>query len=312
MDGECDPAYDQGMRGIILAGGTGSRLWPATQAVSKQLLPIHDKPMIYYPLTTLITAGVRDVLVIVAPDQEHAFRQLLGDGSQWGMDIFYAVQPRPEGIAQALIIGEGFLAGRSCALILGDNLFHGDALERSLREVNDVGLLRGARIFAAPVSHPEHYGVVELNAQGYALSLEEKPLVPRSRYAVPGLFFLDHRASEIARGLTPSTRGELEIMDVMRSYLDRSDMEVTVFGQGTAWLDTGTFTTLAQASEYVRIIEERQGLKIGCVEEAAWRAGWISDTQLWELAQPLVPSGYGRYLEELVRSGGEVMPHIVQ
>lgn len=266
-------------------------------------MPVHDKPMIYYPLTTLITAGVREVLIIVAPDQEHAFRTLLGDGGQWGMDIFYAVQPRPEGIAQALTIAEGFLEGHSCALVLGDNLFHGDAVERSLQEVNDMGLLRGARIFAAPVSHPEHYGVVEFNAEGYILSLEEKPSVPRSRYAVPGLYFLDHRASKIAQRLTPSARGELEIMDVMRFYMDRSDIELTVFDRGTAWLDTGTFTTLSQASEYVRIIEDRQGIKLGCIEEAVWGAGWISDTQLWELAQPLIPSGYGIYLEELVRQG---------
>lgn len=311
VDREYDAVYDSGMRGIILAGGTGSRLWPATQAVSKQLMPIHDKPMIYYPLTTLITAGVREVLIIVAPDQEHRFRQLLGNGSQWGMDIFYAVQPRPEGIAQALVIGENFVEDHSCALILGDNLFHGDTMERDLREVNDVGIVRGARIFAARVSHPEHYGVVEFDAHGHVLSLEEKPQTPRSRYAVPGLYFLDHRASQIAYDLTPSARGELEIMDVMRYYLDRSDIEVTVLDRGTAWLDTGTFTTLAQASEYVRIIEERQGLKIGCVEEAAWRAGWISDTDLWKLAQPLIPSGYGRYLEELVRDSAKFVSRSV-
>lgn len=293
------------MRGVILAGGTGSRLWPATKAMSKQLMPVHDKPMIYYPLTTLISAGVREVLVIVAPDQELSFRALLGDGSQWGMDIFYAVQPRPEGIAQALVIGRGFLEEHSCALILGDNLFHGDALERSLQEIRHNGSRRAAHIFAAPVSHPEHYGVVEFDSLGRVLSLEEKPEKSRSRYAVPGLYFLDHYASEIAQTLTPSPRGELEIMDVMRSYLDRSALGVTVLGRGTAWLDTGTFATLAQASEYVRIIEERQGFKIGCVEEAAWRAGYISDNELWELAQPLVPSGYGRYLEELLRETGD-------
>jgi len=309
VDDECHAVYDQEMRGIILAGGTGSRLWPATQAVSKQLLPVHDKPMIYYPLTTLITAGVREVLIIVSPDQEQSFRRLLGDGSQWGMDILYAVQPRPEGIAQALVIGSGFLEGRSCALALGDNLFHGDALDRTLQQMYDVGPLRGSHIFAAPVSHPEHYGVVEFDVKGHVLSVEEKPRHPKSRHAVPGLYFFDHRVSEIARGLTPSARDELEIMDVVRWYLDRGDLEVSVLNRGTAWLDTGTFTTLAQASEYVRIIEERQGLKVGCVEEAAWRCGLITDGQLWELAQPLVPSGYGRYLEELVRYGIGLAPH---
>jgi glucose-1-phosphate thymidylyltransferase len=287
------------MRGVILAGGTGSRLWPATKAVSKQLMPIHDKPMIYYPLTTLITAGVREVLIIVAPDQEQSFRALLGDGTQWGMAIHYGVQPRPEGIAQALVIGSNFLKDNTCALVLGDNLFHGNTFECSLQKAEHT--LKGSSIFAAPVAHPEHYGVVEFDSGGSVISLTEKPQHPRSRYAVPGLYFFDERASEIAQSLTPSSRGELEIMDVARRYWELDSLTVTPLDRGTAWLDTGTFDTLTQASEYVRIIEGRQGGKIGCVEESVWRAGWISDMQLWDLAQPLIPSGYGHYLQELIQ-----------
>ena len=255
------------MRGIILAGGTGTRLWPATKAVSKQLIPIHDKPMIYYPLTTLITAGVREVLIIVAPDQEYAFRTLLGDGSQWGMSFFYAVQSRPEGIAQALIIGEDFLDDEPCALILGDNLFHGDDIDRSLRTVHAYPHdIRGAYVFAYEVSDPSRYGVVQFDAHGLPCGVIEKPQHRESRYAVPGIYFFNQDAPNIAKNLTPSPRGELEIMDVLRWYVERGELAVNTLGRGSAWLDTGTVQSLTQASEYVRIPEERQGVKLGCVE----------------------------------------------
>lgn len=284
------------MRGIILAGGTGTRLWPATKAVSKQLMPVHDKPMIYYPLSTLITAGVREVLVIVAPDQEYLFRNLLGDGSSWGMEIFYAVQERPEGIAQALLIGEEFLDGGPCALILGDNLFHGDDVERMLRGIHSIRFSHdGALVFGYPVANPRRYGVLEFDAHGNPCGIVEKPDNPPSPYAVPGLYFLDERAVQIARELKPSARGELEIADVLRWYIERKELTVVKMRRGSAWLDTGTTEALMQASEYVRILEDRQSVKLGCVEEAVWRNGFITTEQLLDLA-PM--SGYGDYLRQ--------------
>ncbi|HYN93091.1 MAG TPA: glucose-1-phosphate thymidylyltransferase RfbA [Pilimelia sp.] len=281
------------MRGILLAGGTGSRLWPITRAVSKQLMPVFDKPMVYYPLSTLIMAGIRDILVVTTPEDQTQFRRLLGDGSQLGLRLRYAAQPRPEGIAQAFLLGAEFLAGGPAALILGDNIFHGSGLGRELRA--NAGIA-GGRIFAYPVANPQEYGVVEFDADGRVLSIEEKPARPRSRHAVPGLYFYDADVVSIARGLRPSARGELEISAVNEEYLRRGQLSVTVLDRGTAWLDTGTFTSLVQAAEYVRVIEERQGFKIGCVEEAAWRAGYLDDAQLRALAEPLTRSGYGDYL----------------
>ena len=290
------------MRGIILAGGTGSRLWPLTKAVSKQLMPVFDKPMIYYPLTTLIMAGISDILVITTPEDQPQFQRLLGDGGQWGLTIEYAVQPRPEGLAQAFIIGAPFIGTDSVALVLGDNIFHGTDLGRALAENTDV---QGGRVFAYQVANPRDYGVVEFDPDGKVLSIEEKPARPKSRYAVPGLYFYDNRVLEIARDLKPSDRGELEITSVNAAYLQRGELRVSVLDRGTAWLDTGTFGSLVQAAEFVRVIEERQGLKIGCVEEAAWRGGFIDDDQLRELAVPLVKSGYGVYLQGLLDGTGE-------
>ena len=281
------------MRGIILAGGTGSRLWPITRAVSKQLMPVFDKPMIYYPLSTLVMAGIRDILVITTPDDQQQFQRLLGDGGQFGLRLDYIAQPRPGGIAQAFLVGADFIGDQAVALVLGDNIFHGTGLGRQLRAHTSSA---GGRVFAYPVSNPRDYGVVEFGADGRVLSIEEKPADPRSRYAVPGLYFYDNRVVDIARGLRPSARGELEITAVNEAYLRNGELHVTVLDRGTAWLDTGTFTSLMQASEFVRVIEERQGLKIGCVEEAVWRAGLIDDKQLRALAEPLVPSGYGTYL----------------
>jgi glucose-1-phosphate thymidylyltransferase len=285
------------MRGIILAGGTGSRLWPITRAVSKQLMPVFDKPMIYYPLSTLVMAGLREILIITTPEDQCQFQRLLGDGSQFGLALSYLSQPKPEGIAQAFVLGADFIGSDSVALILGDNIFHGTGLGRQLQANTSVS---GGRIFAYQVASPQAYGVVEFGADGQVLSIQEKPDRPRSCYAVPGLYFYDNSVVGIAHGLRPSGRGELEITAVNEAYLRRGDLRVTVLDRGTAWLDTGTFGLLVQASEFVRVIEERQGLKIGCVEEAAWRAGLIDAARLRALAEPLVPSGYGTYLLRLL------------
>jgi glucose-1-phosphate thymidylyltransferase len=285
------------MRGILLAGGTGSRLWPITQAVSKQLMPVFDKPMIYYPLSTLIQSGVREILVITTPDDQPQFQRLLGDGSRLGLRLSYAAQARPDGIAQAFVIGADFIGDESVALILGDNIFHGVGLGRQLAGAEEVP---GGRIFAYPVANPQEYGVVEFDADGRVLSIEEKPEKPKSRYVVPGLYFYDSQVVRIARELRPSARGELEITAVNDAYLRAGQLRVTVLDRGTAWLDTGTFSSLVQAAEFVRVIEERQGMKIGCVEEAAWRAGFIDDAALLELAGPLEKSGYGGYLRQLL------------
>ncbi|MEV4197507.1 glucose-1-phosphate thymidylyltransferase RfbA [Micromonospora globbae] len=291
------------MRGILLAGGTGSRLWPVTRAVSKQLMPVFDKPMIYYPLSTLVMSGVREILVITTPEDQAQFRRLLGDGSQWGLRLEYATQARPEGIAQAFLLGADFIGDESVALILGDNIFYGVGLGRQLAAEGDPV---GGRVFAYPVADPTAYGVVEFDADGRVLSIEEKPEKPKSRYAVPGLYFYDNRVVDIARGLKPSDRGELEITAVNEAYLATGELAVTVLDRGTAWLDTGTFTAMMQAAEFVRVIEERQGLKIGCVEEVVWRAGLIDDERLRELARPLVKSGYGDYLLRLLADGEAV------
>ncbi|GGN95227.1 glucose-1-phosphate thymidylyltransferase [Actinoplanes lobatus] len=282
------------MRGILLAGGTGSRLWPITMAMSKQLMPIFDKPMIYYPLSTLVSAGIREILVITTPEDQPHFHRLLGDGSRFGLELTYAVQPRPDGIAQAFRIGAGFIGDQPVALILGDNIFHG---------LGGFTEPSGGRVFAYPVADPERYGVVEFDDDGRVLSIEEKPEKPKSTYVVPGLYFYDADVVEIAGRLVPSDRGELEITAVNEEYLRQGRLDVTVLDRGTVWLDTGTFQSMVQASEYVRVIEERQGLKIGCVEEAAWRAGFISDDQLRELAGPLLKSGYGQYLVRLLDGG---------
>jgi glucose-1-phosphate thymidylyltransferase len=281
----------------VLAGGTGSRLWPITRAVSKQLMPVFDKPMIYYPLTTLVSAGIREVLVITTPEDQAQFQGLLGDGSQLGLSLSYAAQPRPEGIAQAFLIGADFIGGEPVALILGDNIFHGLGLGDQLSGYRQHA---GGRIFAYPVANPEQYGVVEFDRNGRVLSIEEKPAHPKSTYVVPGLYFYDHEVVRIAKELVPSGRDELEITAVNEEYLRRGQLSVTVLDRGTAWLDTGTFASLVQASEFVRVIEERQGLKIGCIEEAAWRAGFITDDQLRALAEPLTRSGYGDYLLRLL------------
>ncbi|MFI2286967.1 glucose-1-phosphate thymidylyltransferase RfbA [Streptomyces niveus] len=291
------------MRGILLAGGTGSRLWPVTRAISKQLIPVFDKPMIYYPLTTLMMAGIREILVITRPDDQRQFRHLLGDGSQLGLRLEYAVQEQPEGIAQAFVLGAEFIGDQSVALVLGDNIFHGAGLGTRLRQYNDPA---GARIFAYVVADPKAYGVVEFDEAGRAVSIEEKPAHPKSRYAVPGLYFYDNRVLDVAHGLVPSRRGELEITAVNETYLKWGQLRVTTLDRGTAWLDTGTFASLVQASEYVRVVEERQGLKIGCVEEVAWRCGFIGSDQLRALSRPLLKSGYGRYLLDLLADQEEL------
>jgi glucose-1-phosphate thymidylyltransferase len=281
------------MRGIILAGGSGSRLYPVTMCTSKQLVPVYDKPMIYYPLSVLLLAGIRDVLVITTPDDASAFERLLGDGSQFGISLTYAVQPRPEGLAQAFVIGADFLGGERAALVLGDNLLYGPGLGFALRGFTEVD---GAQIFAYHVSDPTAYGVVEFDEDGRAVSLQEKPRRPRSNFAVPGLYFYDNGVVDIARGLTPSARGELEITDVNQAYLDQGRLRVTKLPRGTAWLDTGTPDTLMAAGEFVRTVELRQGLKIGCPEEVAWRAGLIGDEDLVARAKELGSSSYATYL----------------
>jgi len=287
------------MKGILLAGGAGTRLHPATLAVSKQLLPVYDKPLVYYPLSTLMLAGIREVLLISTPQDTPRFQQLLGDGSRWGLSLSYAVQPTPDGIAQALLIGRSFLDGESCALVLGDNIFHGNDLTGVLAQA--AARTTGATVFAYPVNDPERYGVVEFDAQGRALGLEEKPKTPRSRYAVTGLYFYDSQAPELAARLQPSPRGELEITDLNRVYLERGALEVVALGRGMAWLDTGTHDSLLEASQFIQTIEKRQGLKVACPEEIAWRQGWIDDAALEVLAGALGKSGYGDYLRGVLR-----------
>jgi len=284
------------VKGIILAGGTGSRLWPVTIGVSKQLLPVYDKPMIHYPLATLMAAGLREILIITTPEDSSAFSRLLGDGASLGMSIEYAVQPRPEGLAQAFIIAEDFLAGDQAALILGDNLFYGPRLGRHLTELTKQS---GAHVFAYEVAHPREYGVVEFDDDGVVLSIEEKPAEPKSHFAVPGLYFYDETVVDVAKSIQPSARGELEITTVNEHYRNAGSLTVTVLERGTAWLDTGSFRSLQDAGEFVRVMEDRTGTKVGCVEEVAWRNNWITNSQLRDLAEPLRKSGYGDYLLRL-------------
>lgn len=285
------------MKGIILAGGSGTRLHPITKGISKQLMPIYDKPMIYYPLSTLMSAGIRDILVITTPEDRAAFERVLGDGAEIGIRLSYATQPKPEGLAQAFQIGADFIGDDKVALVLGDNIFYGVGLGKSLTGNTD---LDGALVFAYHVANPSAYGVVEFDGEGRVLSIDEKPAQPKSNYVVPGLYFYDNSVVEIARNVQPSARGEYEISDVNMAYLERGALRVQVLDRGTAWLDTGTVESMVQATEFVRVIEARQGYKIGCIEEVAWRQGWIDDEHLSALAQRLEKSGYGRYLKGLV------------
>lgn len=286
------------MKGIILAGGSGTRLHPLTLAVSKQLMPVYDKPMIYYPLSTLMSAGINEILIITTPHDSDSFKKLLGDGSQFGCKFEFAIQEVPNGLAQAFIIGESFIGDDSVALVLGDNIFYGTGLEENLQQHLDPS---GGVVFAYHVSDPERYGVVEFDKQKNALSIEEKPETPKSNYAVPGLYFYDNSVIDIAKSLKPSARGEYEITDVNKVYLERKKLKVAILDRGTAWLDTGTFDSLMQAAQFVEVIEQRQGLKVGCLEEIAFRMGYITLEQLYELAAPLVKSGYGKYLMNLTK-----------